>query len=76
MDASDYSSSSGSSSSGRVAAAVAVVLDPMGYYEILGLTPAIEVRQLGARRGHTRIVAAMHCDVIMAPQCMAATVAG
>lgn len=35
--------SSGASSSGRIATAVAVVMDPMGYYEILGIKPAIEV---------------------------------
>jgi len=38
----DYGSSS-ASSSGRTATAVAVVLDPMGYYEMLGLSPGSEV---------------------------------
>lgn len=42
MDSSVDESSS-ASSSGRIATAVAVVMDPMGYYEVLGLTPAIEV---------------------------------
>lgn len=40
MDGDDGSSTS---SSGRLATALPVVLDPMGYYEVLGLTPAIEV---------------------------------
>jgi hypothetical protein len=31
------------SSSGRIATAMPVVLDPMGYYELLGLKPDIEV---------------------------------
>lgn len=32
------------SSSGRIVTAMPVVLDPMGYYELLGLKPDIEVR--------------------------------
>jgi hypothetical protein len=57
---SDYGSSA--SSSGRIATAMPVVLDPMGYYEVLGLTPAIELDEEEIKSAYRRLAMQYHPD--------------
>jgi hypothetical protein len=59
MDGDDGSSAS---SSGRIATALPVVLDPMGYYKVLGLTPAIELDEEEIKSAYRRLAMQYHPD--------------